>query len=484
MNTPLMNRSLKIRIGLVALPLVCSALFATVFPSFAQAQQTFTLSAEEERIQSKATLDGDRLVIVDDQGNISEYRRDARSDPAGGQWKAYFSQTASQFILWPASNRGNFHIGDIDRSGGIQYRQSRMVILSQPSQESAFGSRHDIFSRLSRRRPLENQNQDNQSVVRLVAMDGSGVQRVLSERAGQFVGLPADAAQPADWRIAHHGQGFFELQTFKGSQVLALGVNSTRSLVVEPALSGIHQLWRAIDFGGASGYLLESVHFPGYCLALSQRSILVLDPIGVGSLQLWMPFAVPAAIWPQPVLRSVSTQVIPEAPLPPARLELVNTHRLALRVLLADRRPGGAVTEVKIAPNSSETVWIDRDAGSRMIENREIRLGTGEWIQETAEFQIPPECFYDLSIYEEFLQSIAIDRTGKSPSPIEDVNFMPRSVGFLLIPPGESVAETDRWDLYPMAVAADNPGAVRRYDPKAFDRTSPDPLERILDSLK
>jgi hypothetical protein len=498
------------------MPLVWSGVLAVSLASLAMAQQRFTLTSQEEGIQSQAKMDRDRLIIVDNRGNVSEYRRDGRSDPAGGQWQAYFSQSAGQFLLWPTSNRGNFLIGDVDRSGGVQYRQSRMVIQPevasgrdtrndrsnrqpatddprpqnslkdrlQAEEQAALGIPGELFSRLARRQPV-----GDPGMFRLAVQDRDGVERVLTERAGQFLGLPEGRSNPTDWTIIDHGQGIFELQTLRGSEVMALGIDERRNLMLVQTRVAINHLWRTVHFGGTAGYLFESVYYPGYCLALTDNYTLFLDAIGSGSFQLWMPYEVPAVIWPEPVIRSVTTQVVLDPPLPPARLELFNSHRSAIRILLADRRPGGVVTELTIAPNNSETISIERAPGARLIESREIRNGFGQWIQETVEFRIPPERIYDLSVYEEFLQSIAIDRTGKSPSPIEDVNYVPRSVGFLLIPSGDALPETTRWDLYRMALAADNPGAVRRFDPRAFDprafdRRGSDPLEKILDSLR
>ncbi|MEM7560892.1 MAG: hypothetical protein AAF394_17350, partial [Planctomycetota bacterium] len=87
----------------------------------------------------------------------------------------------------------------------------------------------------------------------------------------------------------------------------------------------------------------------------------------------------------------------------------------------------------------------------------------------------------DLSVYEEHLQSIAIDRTGTSPNPIEDVNYVPKSVGWLPLPVGEGLPEVSRMDLYAKAKQARNPGGVRRLDAEQFNAKTPErPLEQIL----
>jgi hypothetical protein len=155
-------------------------------------------------------------------------------------------------------------------------------------------------------------------------------------------------------------------------------------------------------------------------------------------------------------------------------------------VLLADHRAGGAVTTYRIPAGSSETVKLDRDAGAVVEETYEILLNTGEWNRQVFRTPIPPAVLYDVSIYEEFLQSIAIDRTGKSPNTIEDINYQPKSIGWYLIPPGDAIPEQYTMDVFDLAKTAGNPGAVRRIDPKQLDKPvkAEDPLKAILREIQ
>ena len=107
------------------------------------------------------------------------------------------------------------------------------------------------------------------------------------------------------------------------------------------------------------------------------------------------------------------------------------------------------------------------------------------WDRQELITAIPPSAFYDLSVYEEHLQSIAIDRTGKSPNPIEDVNYVPKSIGWLPLPAGPELPPHGQLDVHLRAKLANNAGAVRRIDPKQFDDpVEPRPLESILDKLQ
>jgi hypothetical protein len=95
---------------------------------------------------------------------------------------------------------------------------------------------------------------------------------------------------------------------------------------------------------------------------------------------------------------------------------------------------------------------------------------------------------YDMSVYEIFLQSIAIDRTGTSPNPIEDVNYQPRSVGFFLIPPGDELPPNAVIDAYRVAQESENQGAVRRLSERDLkgdsNSTTNDPLKDILQKFQ
>ena len=112
----------------------------------------------------------------------------------------------------------------------------------------------------------------------------------------------------------------------------------------------------------------------------------------------------------------------------------------------------------------------------------------GNWNQREFNTPIPPTVLYDMSVYEEFLQSIAIDRTGTSPNPIEDINYQPRSLGFFLVTPGAELPDGAEIDAYRVADDSQNPGAVRRLSPRDFQKTNAapetDPLKDLLNKIQ
>ncbi len=125
---------------------------------------------------------------------------------------------------------------------------------------------------------------------------------------------------------------------------------------------------------------------------------------------------------------------------------------------------------MRIPAGQKQTMQLDRDSGATLYEEQEIRTASGIWDRQQYATPIPPAAFYDVSVYEEILQSIAIDRTGKSPNPIEDVNYQPKSLGWLQLPPGQGLQENGSLDLYELGKAAKNPGAVRRIDRELLKR--------------
>jgi hypothetical protein len=184
---------------------------------------------------------------------------------------------------------------------------------------------------------------------------------------------------------------------------------------------------------------------------------------------------------PAPTLglpRLISSKVVPNPPLAPVTLELSNSHSEELWVLVTDLRDVTRVQRLKIPAGESASVELERDAGSRLVEIWDIPA-TGE--QEQRESEVPAQQLYDISVYELFVQSIAIDRTGKSAKRIEDVNRSPKSVGLINVPPGDRM-KGGKTDIYPVAKRQGNSGAVRRIDPKDWSGSlsGDDALEGLL----
>ena len=188
--------------------------------------------------------------------------------------------------------------------------------------------------------------------------------------------------------------------------------------------------------------------------------------------------------WSKLTISASQHQVVPNPPLSPTTARITNSHSDTLIVLVADRRKPQQLQRIRIPSRGSERVQLDRDAGATLVETVETMDAFGNWQQRQFKTPIPPSVLYDMSVYEEFLQSIAIDRTGKSPNPIEDINYQPRGVGFFIVPPGDNLPSLADIDAYRIADDAQNPFAVRKLSQRELERNSAapatDPLKDLL----
>jgi len=332
--------------------------------------------------------------------------------------------------------------------------------------------------------------------LHIATYDERSLPAVLMYGRAQELRVTGDVSAANPWWVAPAGAGMVRIQSYESGRVYAVSAQGGGRVALLPLAQDSRQLWRVTGAGRwGERYVLESIYYPGHCLtSLGMRGVAV-QPIQFVPTQLWVPLIAPVTPSFQPFYRTVTRDVQVNPPLPPAQVELVNSHRNALLVLLADTRQseaglgdgglGNTVQQIRIAPRTSLTVTLERDAGATIIETVETLDRWGSWERQQFTTSIPPVAYYDLSVYEEHLQSIAIDRTGKSPNPIEDVNYVPKSVGWIPVPTGMALPDNSRLDVYQLAAAARNPGAVRRLDPKQFDDPPvPDRLESLLQEFQ
>jgi hypothetical protein len=465
--------------------------------STAFAQQRFRLVAPQARVASDAVLNLADLTVIDGRGQTTIYLRDSQFDSPDGAWFGYYDRRTSQVIRWPASSTGNLQIGDV-AGNTVRYRTSQMVIepldrvanrppvLPPPMNGPGFNTVDPLAGITPD--PLFNsvfQNQRPQSqMLQMANIDARGTRFYLSHDRFNVANLSTNPHSDSHWWVVPAGNQLVRIHHYENGRVSALTANRRNSISLAPLNQDPRQLWHISTLGNGGGqFILENATYHGMCMS-NVGGQLRLEPVVFSPTQLWVPLTAPVAPDYQPFWRTVSQEMIPNSPLPPAQLSLVNTHRNALFVLLGDQRGPGKVQQIRIEPNQTATLTLERDAGATLIETYEIRSTTGIWDRQQFTTAIPAKTLYDISVYEEFLQSIAIDRTGKSPIPIEDVNYMPKSVGWLLIPPGARLPQSSSMNVLEQARAANNPGAVRRMDMKQFEKPKADPLESILDEFK
>ena len=469
------------------------------------ALQDFDLVVPTANIKSQATLSATQLQIRGSDGSVTSYARSQQHDSADGKWLGYYSAAARQIIRWPSSNSGGLEIGS-EVAGRVAYRPSKMTIrtshtrsmnkpvlppvnpaVSNPNLQPGGApgqvggvvanlAASKLFDLVSQRKKLP-----SAQMLRIATTDVRGAPWLLSRSSGSSLRAISSGSSGADWFATPVGQGYIRLQTYRQGKVYSLSASNRSNLGLAPAAQDPQQLWMVSAGMGQNQFWLQNAAFPGTCLAHSGAGALALQPLAFNQAQMWSPYVAPQVTGFQPFYRSVTSQFVANPPLPPAKLTLDNRHRYALVIALGDSRKGADFEQLRIEPGQSLTLELERDSGARIVETVEYRTLLGGWRREEYVTAVPPSVQYDLSVYEEHLQSIAIDRTGTSPNPIEDVNYVPKSVGWLPLPVGEGLPEVSRMDLYAKAKQARNPGGVRRLDAKQFNAKTPErPLEQIL----
>ncbi len=468
----------------------------------AAAQSTFELTTPRASDHSVAVLDVQSLRITDGRGQETVYSRDDRFNSTDLQWIGYYSRQAQQVIRWPKSNSGNLQIGQLSTNGTVTYRQSQMTIspsrgsgnlvIPQPgsvtSRSQSLGSTPPISPEISQFfTSLWSDQPSRPALFQLAVRDERGLPSLLARQTrNRLTVLPAPGGSNADWYVIPAAKGLVRLTGNENGRISALAASPQKSLALEAATSDLRQLWRVLPAPIALGaYIFENAAFRGLVLGGGPGTPLGLQPLAFTSHQMWAPVAPTIPIPFEPLWRTNNVEMRPNPPLDPAQLELENSHRYALVILLGDRRTGNAFQQIRIEPQSRVTLELERDSGATLVETCEIRSISGVWERSQFVTAIPPAQLFDLSVYEEQLQSIAIDRTGTSPNLIEDVNYVPKSLGWLPLPAGDALPLVSRIDIFQAAKEARNPGAVRRFDPKAFDKKPKvDPVEAVLEDAK
>ncbi len=191
------------------------------------------------------------------------------------------------------------------------------------------------------------------------------------------------------------------------------------------------------------------------------------------------PFAPPIARR-QSVL--IDSEVVANAAVPPAVVNLHNSGNRELQVELVGLVSGIANETVRIAPGERRPVELQRDSGGSRIDSYRVISPTGDVFTKRLTTPVLPAPFYEVVVHEWAMQSIAIDRTGKSPNPIEDINYQGKGIGRFVLPAGTELT-SGTIDVRRAALAAGNPGAVAPLVPTDDKRPSDEPLERALQDV-
>ncbi|MFK8113210.1 MAG: hypothetical protein AB8B91_13460 [Rubripirellula sp.] len=155
----------------------------------------------------------------------------------------------------------------------------------------------------------------------------------------------------------------------------------------------------------------------------------------------------------------IDSEVIPNPPLPNAKIVLRNDGRREVQVAVVDFASERQPQSIRLAPGQSRQVELQRDSGAKRVANYRVITPYGEPLTKEIVSEIPAKVRYEIVVHEWAMQSIAIDRTGTSPNPIEDVNMQGRGIGRFTLPPGLRL-QSGTIDVYSAAQRSGNAGTV------------------------
>ncbi|TWU39227.1 hypothetical protein [Novipirellula artificiosorum] len=165
----------------------------------------------------------------------------------------------------------------------------------------------------------------------------------------------------------------------------------------------------------------------------------------------------PGRFAPQSVI--VDSRLVPGPPLEPVAIGLRNGSNSELIVTITDLRDGSGNRQVRIPAGEVVTETFNRESVAEKIDTYETYRLDGSIDTHQVAVSIAPQRRYELTVHQWRLQSIAIDRTGKSPNMIEDVNYQGKGLGRFPLPAGEQL-RAGTIDVYRAAIRSENAGAV------------------------
>lgn len=316
-----------------------------------------------------------------------------------------------------------------------------------------------------------------------------------TDRRGRTRMAPSGAVDTQSWRFVAAGPQTYRLTNDALGDKFSLAATGRDSQpTMEPTdLRSTAQLWRltpwALPTSGAGFRITNEALGAGWALDNDgggsneplvgasgdfNGQLWTLTELGPAQAALPGLSGLPAMALRAP--RQISRRVVPNPPLEPVTIELQNKHGEDLWVLVTDLRDATQTQRVSIPSGKSASIQLERDAGSQAIEVWEVPAGLGQIRTEERVTELPPQSWYDLSVYELFVQSITKNREGG----IEDIKRSPKSVGLIKIPAGDKFPG-GRTDIYAAARRQGNPGAVRRIDPAEWlePAASDDPLQNL-----
>ena len=465
--------------------LLAAGLFSLLaLPELAIAQTTYELYNSSNGGRSRITVSNAQLLDYRN-GVIFRYRRAPQLDRNG--FRGYFNVATNDAIRWPTSNRGRFQFGTQTQFGLAFQTSVRQIVgptgggvtgsgvtgggvtgggptlvITPGNIAIGFGTGAP-GAPAQRNRPKSPYSSVDVVIESALKNPTTGAPRLVSVGLGVSSNVHAGGAEPSlsnnQFRLTQVGGEYFSLVPLAQKAMI---VDIPRAQATEGAniwllnkdnASAAASQFRLVPAGN-DFYYIETKLRRGYVWDIDESSdagapnVQLMPRTGVGNqlFRVYQPGAMGVASRSDSSLPS-SGGSTRSRPLSAVRVELGNTQRNDLWVLMVDRRHPTRPKRLKIPAGESVKVRIDRDGD---------RNGR------------PAEVIYELSVYELVRQSVSIDATQRGKPKVTGANYAPQSVGWFEIPPGNK-QKTDVIDVYYEAKQSGQPGRVARIDPSLWD---------------
>lgn len=181
---------------------------------------------------------------------------------------------------------------------------------------------------------------------------------------------------------------------------------------------------------------------------------------------------------PQSVL--IDSETIPNPPLPPARVTFGNDGPREIEITVVDLQDPAGTRKSRIPPGAAVNFDLVRDSGAKRVSHHSVVGPTGGSYTKEVVSEVPPSDRYEVVVHELNVQSVAIDRTARSPGRIEDINYQGKGIGRFMLPPGPQLT-SGTIDVYSAARSQGNQGTIAPIVPKQGQSgAGASPLDRAI----
>lgn len=260
---------------------------------------------------------------------------------------------------------------------------------------------------------------------------------------------------------------------------LEIGASAFGPMVSTISAGGNWNVWIYDPVGGWVNHLMGPGFSIGAPIAFAPAvgTFFTIDPLGRLVCANWSGsawstgYALPALDYTP---KLVSRNFVPNPPLPPAQVTLINSGSDPLIVQIVDLYDPRQPPEEKIPAGSDSQITLARESGGTLEETFLVPGPGGLLLEQTESHPIPPEQRFTLTIWsdKETYKVLPFKDAKKGAPRTVTEGFSRRSqvsLGVLPIAPGQLLRNGEQFDLVQIAKRLKNPGAVVHF-PKPVDQ--------------